>query len=295
MKRALIILIAAAAVSQMCFAKRYALVIGIGAYPKESGWAAINGDKDIPIVIEMLKINGFKSEDICTLRNEKATKKSIKIEMQKMAKRCKAGDQVYIHYSGHGQQVADVHKDEPDGKDEAWIPYDAKARYEKGRYEGENHILDDELYVWFSGIKDKIGEKGKLTIAVDACHSGDSSRELDEEDVCVRGGFADGTRGEGTFFAQIKNWLTGDDTPKVSKERKVRWTLLSACKPEQTNREYKGTGSLTAALRSIAEELSQLTGEQVRVKVRNWMREPDHLGDHQLPDINDEGKKIKFI
>ena len=47
-------------------ATKRALVIGVGAYPESSGWKAINGDKDIPVVTAMLKDNGFQSQDIVT-------------------------------------------------------------------------------------------------------------------------------------------------------------------------------------------------------------------------------------
>lgn len=273
---------------------KYALVIGIGPYPKESGWAEINGDKDVPVVVKMLRVNGFDS--IYKLVNEKATKENIRKAMGNMAKRCKPGDKVYIHFSGHGQQVVDVHNDEPDdGMDEAWIPYDACARYVKGRYEGQNHILDDELYNWLTAISDKIGNKGRLTVAVDACHSGDISRGAEDDSLCVRGAFADGTRGIETVFRAVSSWLTGKDSPKPAAQRVVKWTAISACRPNETNREYKGGGSLTTALSILADQLGNMTAEEVRVKVRNLMKNTFNFGDHQLPQVNSEGKNKPFI
>ena len=59
---------------------------------------------------------GFKS--VMTLVNRKAMKAGIVGAFKRMTASCKHGDVVYIHYSGHGQQMKDVHNDEEDGLDE---------------------------------------------------------------------------------------------------------------------------------------------------------------------------------
>ena len=99
-----------------------ALVIGLGEQ-QDKAWNKINGDKDVPLVQTMLKNAGFKS--VTTLVNRQATKVGIVGVFKRMTASCKHGDVVYIHYSGHGQQMTDVHNDEKDGLDECWIPYDA--------------------------------------------------------------------------------------------------------------------------------------------------------------------------
>ena len=83
-------------------------------------------------------------------------------------------DELYIHFSGHGQQVTDVSGDEPDGLDEALIPYDAAIEYGRNGYKGQNHILDDELGVWLEALRESVGPKGVIVVALDACHSGDA-------------------------------------------------------------------------------------------------------------------------
>ena len=99
-----------------------ALVIGLGEQ-QDKAWNKINGDKDVPFVQAMLKNAGFKS--VTTLVNRQATKVGIVRAFKRITASCKQGDVVYIHYSGHGQQMTDVHNDEKDGLDECWIPYDA--------------------------------------------------------------------------------------------------------------------------------------------------------------------------
>lgn len=91
-------------------AKR-ALVIGIGKQI-DSAWNKINGDKDVPYVLEIL--NAAKYEQIITCVNEEATKAGIVSAFQTLTQSCQPNDIVYIHYSGHGQQMKDIGNDETD-------------------------------------------------------------------------------------------------------------------------------------------------------------------------------------
>lgn len=237
-----------------------ALVIGIGRYPTASGWAQIHGDKDISSVVELLVANGYKQNNIATLCNEQATYKGIKSAMERLISLCQIGDCVYIHFSGHGQQITDVHGDEEDGLDEAWIPYDACFTYQKGKYEGQNHLIDDELNGIFCRIRTRIGKEGRLIIVADACHSGGGTRalELDSEFV-VRGMPVDSLRGRDVVFRIPGQHLAYD----ASKVNAIDWVMLSACKSYQCNYEYHGSGSLTYALLQIKNQLGVLTFKEV--------------------------------
>ena len=90
------------------------------------------------------------------------TKAAIVKELKALANRCKAGDKVYFHFSGHGQPVTDINGDEGSkGYDEAIVPYDAcktkTSRVKCQWYNGENHLIDDELNPLFAKIKGKLG------------------------------------------------------------------------------------------------------------------------------------------
>jgi len=216
---------------------RRALVIGIGEQ-KDKNWGKINGDKDIPYVHHMLSDVGYKH--IRTLINSQATKSMIVSAFKDLTTQCNLGDIVYIHFSGHGQLVTDVNGDEEDGWDEAWIPYDAYRKYCK-EDKGEKHLIDDEINVLLTAIKNKIGGQGKLLVVVDACHSGDSSRG-DDLDETVRGVY---------------------DEFVISVTRKTRankpaeqWLTLSACKDYQLNQELKSpqVGKLTYALYILSKD-----------------------------------------
>ena len=241
-----------------------ALVVGLGQQ-QDKAWNKINGDKDVPIVQGMLKSAGFKS--VTTLVNQKATKAGIIGAFKRMAASCKQGDVVYIHYSGHGQQMTDVHNDETDGLDECWIPYDAYRKACK-TYHGEKHLTDDELNVYLNAIRDKIGAKGKLLVVIDACHSGDGTRG-DEDEV---------VRGVEEVFEAVKSLIIGDnDKEKVinqkAKPLAERWITLSACKSDQVNIEMKNpaVGKLTYALWMELKNGDKINNEEFIKRIRKFV------------------------
>lgn len=258
MKRLASVLVVVLMVTTTLNATKRALVIGIGAYPAESGWRQINGDKDIPLVEDMLVTNGFSKTNIVELKNEQATAAAIRREMNTLIGKAQAGDVIYIHFSGHGQQVTDIHGDEEDGLDEAWIPYDAQFAYAKGKYEGENHIIDDQLNVWLHRLRTRVGKNGKITVVADACHSGGGSRGEDEEENVVVRGTADAF----VIPGQAKAFSAEGGA-------EIDWVFISACKSYQSNYEYKGNGSLTYALSLQKDKLSSVSCGDVQRSIRS--------------------------
>ncbi len=259
--------------------ERYALLIGIGQYPEESGWSKIHGNNDVVIIGRLLSEQGFKSENITTLTNSAATKSEIMEELVNLRDKANRGDVVYIHFSGHGQQVTDLDGDEKDGYDEAWIPYDAKKKYEAGVYEGENHILDDELNLYLNGLRSKLGASGKIVLVADACHSGSGSRGISgNEDEFIRG--------TGEKF-EIPS--RGSNIKK--KESSVYWLYVGACKPYQTNYEYKTAegdyfGSLSYV---IANGQSSLVVSDYRDILDLWRVELSEISCYPQ-DMDEEGR-----
>lgn len=256
-----------------------ALVIGIGAYPAGSGWTTINGDKDIPLVEDILLTNGFLPQDIVVLANAQATASAIRNAFHRLIDQAQMGDIVYIHFSGHGQQVTDLHGDEPDGLDEAWVPYDAQLAYIKGQYEGQNHIIDDELNRYLHALRRRVGTTGKIIVIADACHSGDSTRGDDSDELnndlsgntssapIVIRGTADAFIIPPTAATQSHS---SPHTPAALAP--IDWVLISACKPYQSNREYQGHGSLTYALHSQKSTLASVSCVQLENSLTNIIR-----------------------
>ena len=255
-----------------------ALVIGLGEQ-QDKAWNKINGDKDVPFVQAILKNAGFKS--VTTLVNRQATKAGIVGTFMRMATLCKQGDVVYIHYSGHGQQMTDVHNDEKDGLDECWIPYDA-CRKASATYHGEKHLTDDELNVYLNAIRNKIGAKGKLLVVIDACHSGDGTRGDDDE--IVRGVedtlVVDSQYARGLYetFEAIKSFFVGDKGKEnvintKAKPLAERWITISACRSDQVNIEMKKptVGKLTYALWKELKNIDKVGNDEFMKRIRKFV------------------------
>ena len=255
-----------------------AIVIGLGEQ-QDKAWNKINGDKDVPFVQAMLKNAGFKS--VTTLVNQQATKVGIVGAFKRMTASCKHGDMVYIHYSGHGQQMTDVHNDERDGLDECWIPYDA-CRKASATYHGEKHLTDDELNVYLNAIRNKIGAKGKLLVVIDACHSGDGTRG--EDDEIVRGVedtlVVDSQNARGLYktFEAIKSFFMGDNGKKKiintkAKPLAERWITISACRSDQVNIEMKKptVGKLTYALWTELKNVDKVGNDEFMKRIRKFV------------------------
>ena len=140
--------------TQQVFAQnKRALLVGISNYQcinKYGGWNNIHGKNDIDMLYPTLKKCGAT---VSCLYDREATKSGITKALDELLSQCKVGDIVYLHFSTHGQPFEDVSGDEDDGWDESIVPVDAPIEYSKGKYEGENHFIDDELQEYCTDIR----------------------------------------------------------------------------------------------------------------------------------------------
>lgn len=218
-----------------------ALLVGISNYSSNSAtqWTDIHGANDVELIAATLKSQRFS---IAKVTNKQATAKRIRKELTSLVRSCRAGDVVYIHFSGHGQPFEDKSGDENDGWDESIIPYDAHKAYSKGMYEGSNHILDDELYGFFDQIRKKVGAKGFLCVVIDACHAGGSSRgdELEEDEEIFVRGTKDAFSPNGKKYRPRVN--TNGHFVIKSSGTQGDILILEACRSYQSNYEIKQDG-----------------------------------------------------
>lgn len=217
-------------------ATKRALLIGISTYPKykqsQLNWHNIHGANDVALISNTLKKQGFA---ITTLTNRQATAQAIRKAIIRLSRQTESGDLVYIHFSGHGQPFEDRDGDEADGWDESIVPYNAGLRYIKNVYEGQNHILDDELNVYITNIRKKAGVKGFVYVVIDACYSGGMSKGDEEEDSIIIRGTNVGFSRSGKPFV-----------PRIDKRRSLKVSVvkgaskacyLEACRPYQTDKD----------------------------------------------------------
>lgn len=214
--------------------RKRALLVGISNY-RSNGykvWNNIHGAEDVRFLTPELIKKGFAVD---TLINERATYQGILAKLEELVKSTKKEDIVYLHFSCHGQPVEDGMlsdvKDEKDGWDESLVPIDAGKEYNPNDYRGEKHITDDTLNVFFSRLRKKIGPKGMLYVAMDACHAGTMSRKGVET---IRG------TNEGLTRKGAKYNPTKDTIKHYILPQKDEWApvlFLEACRSRERNTE----------------------------------------------------------
>ncbi len=106
----------------------------------------------------LLGTNGF---DVAVLAEKQATRVHMIDAMKRLIRKLMPGDVGFITYSGHGTWVPDIDGDEPDGRDEAFVPYDTTD-------DGQNLIIDDEMGVMLADVP----TGSHLVLLTDCCHSG---------------------------------------------------------------------------------------------------------------------------
>ena len=121
--------------------------------------------------------------------------------------------------------------------------------------------VDDELYDFLNQLRAKVGDKGKIIVVSDACHSGSGSRG-DEDDV-VRG-------------VQEKFEMPAERNAGSVKRESTAWLFVSACKAYQNNFEYRDTqgnyhGMLSYLLWENRAAMSHATWQEVMATIDNRM------------------------
>lgn len=219
-----------------------ALLVGISDYGNAmedpNKWANISGANDILLLSPLFIEHGYS---VTSLVDRQATHAGITAALEKLANDSKKGDTVYVHFSMHGQPFEDLNGDEEDGWDEALIPVDAEMLYTEGVYEGKNHLLDDELEVYFNNIRNKLGPEGQLIVILDACHSGTASRGDDDHIRGTREGF---TR-SGKDYTPDRTQETNDYFTVASTKGQAPVTFIEACRSYQVNREVRDVDTNT--------------------------------------------------
>jgi len=149
-----------------------ALLVGIDTYQN----AALNLSGAANDVANMRRLlvetYGYRPDQILTLLDQQATREEILRGFdQWLIRDSRPGARVFFYMSSHGSQVPDLNHDEEDGLDETLVPHDAKIEIENGRTVVRNQIIDDEINDRARAIPDR-----KVTIMIDACHSGSATR-----------------------------------------------------------------------------------------------------------------------
>ncbi|KAI2626343.1 caspase domain-containing protein [Xylaria nigripes] len=148
-----------------CTGTRKALLIGINYIGQPAALAGcINDTKNLSAFL--IERYHYKREDMIILTDDQTnpilqpTKANIIRALEWLVRGAKPNDALFLHYSGHGGQTADLDGDEEDGADEVIYPVD---------YKQAGHIVDDQLH--HIVVKPLVAGV-RLTAIFDSCHSG---------------------------------------------------------------------------------------------------------------------------
>jgi len=280
---------------------KLALIVAVGEYPAASKIKPIASVNDVKYIKAALGRNGFAEKNIDTLVNSKATKAAILKALDRLAANAGINDIVVIHFSCHGQQIRDqktieLGKDEDDGYDEAFIPYDAMAKYSPTGYRGQNHLRDDDLYPLLLNIRKKLGAGGSLLVLLDACHSGTGTRD---ESFAV-------TRGEPVPFPDPENPMDSVINLSAAETKQgffetiadsvANLVVISASSPHQENKQVvinnEELGSLSYSFyKAILEMTAGNTYGLLFEKIRATMQA--HIPE-QIPMIEGNVQQVIF-
>ncbi|MEG4484994.1 caspase family protein [Microcoleus sp. D2_18a_B4] len=236
----------------------YALLIGIDYYLPNRLYKSLKGAvRDINLVAsylsETLKVpserifkltspNPEVAETIET-KDPEPTYENIVAKFKAITEIAQPGEQVYIHYSGHGGRTTTIYPELKgnDQLDEGIVPIDVGN--ESGRY-----LRDVEL----ATLLKRMTDKGLIvTLVLDSCHSGEATRG---DDVAIRGPGETDTalRDSESLVAQrqelIANWQALTDgipasiTPGQWLPQPRDYVLLAACRPSEYAYEYAVSG-----------------------------------------------------
>lgn len=222
------------------------LTITVADYAPESGWTHINADNDKEIIFQQFQARA----SITPLSESEATYSNILKHLSKLENNVSQGDTVIVHFSGHGQQIVALDdSSEPDGLDEALIPYDADKN-KSATYDGRHHLRDNEFGRHLDQLRHAVGPQGLVFAIIDACHSDSMNKDAERsDDDIVRGTYEIFGLTDNEFAAFRSRYRNQETTPLAESPDASPIVIVSACRSDQMNHEIKvggkGYGSLT--------------------------------------------------
>lgn len=156
-------------------ARKVALLVGVDRQLDPGITPLPGAAHDVELIGDLLVDHfGFSTRDVLVLTGEAATAEGIRRAFrEQLIERSGSGTIAVFHYSGHGRLVADASGDEPDGQDEAIVPYDARTVFTAEPSGDDIGILDDEIGRWLDAL---VARGASPTLIFDSCYSGSPAR-----------------------------------------------------------------------------------------------------------------------
>ena len=296
----------------------YALLIGIDFYGQNNLFKNLRGCvADIDLVAGYLqkslqvpesniwKLTSPFEEDsslskVRSARKEvKPTYENIVNAFNQITATAKKGEQVYIHYSGHGGRALTIYPElKGEGlDDESIVPCDIDTS-------GNRYLRDVEIATLIKRLTDK---GCIVTVIFDSCHSGGATRG----DCAIRGSenndIDTAPRNQESLVASrqelLNNWqiLTQNDSneSKVWLPKTEDYVFLAACRPSEYAYEYavsnnsdKRNGALTYwTIDTLSNSTSPLTYRSLYNRVKGMVQSKFP---QQLPMLTGNGDRQVF-
>ena len=169
----------------------------------------------------------------------KPTKANILAAFNVLVKVVKPGDEIWVHYSGHGSLMRDMNRDEESGFDSCICPID---------FQRSGFISDDIIR---TNLVLKIPKDASLYIVLDACHSGtgcDLRYKYDDSSYYINKNKPMPNKYVPSEWALVQ---TSYELKKYSQTRGNVY-CISGCQDNQTSADaYDTTGQAAGALTFI--------------------------------------------
>jgi hypothetical protein len=210
----------------------HALLIGVGAYPEDSGFGGLHGPpRDVEAMRRLLVEHfGAAPDRVRVLLDADATVEGIVRAIDEhLIQRARPGEEALLFYSGHGSRVFDATGRERGGRDSSLVAYDSRSGGRGGSYD----ITDDVLH----SLLKPLADRGVHVVALtDACHSGGVLRDGFRERFAPEGSQSVTSADSWAFWPQGIPFL--DDDARDSRVELASYVHIAACTPEQRAYEY---------------------------------------------------------
>jgi hypothetical protein len=217
--------------------KRYALCVGIDAYPAPD---TLSGCVNDTREWGRLFTETLRFDDVQFLTNTDATRQNILNGIKSLISRAQPGDTLAFQFSGHGTELPDDDGDEADGTDEAFVPVDWQA---------SKFLVDDDLRDVLITIPDGVA----MTCFIDCCHSGTITRAFGRGAPSAAPGMKarfmtmkdKDPKIVERYLAERQSQRSSGAARSFSDRSGLKWVNFSACDATERAFEQNGNGDFT--------------------------------------------------
>jgi len=227
---------------------------------------------------------GFSVQDIICLTDLRATKKTMQLAIQELIASGKKEDVLLFHYSGLGSNVPSENGEKASRRDQILCPTDL---------DWNDPLRDDWLRKTFYKLRSGVS----LTVIMDCCHSGTSTRAITPPDAPIKERFVpcpmsltateSGRKLRGTLRGQLGKAPRGRKRKSDIAHADIPEILITGCRDVESAVDAHIGDSYNGALtyylvESIKEANGKLTYRELQQRVSDKLKKNDFAQTPQL-------------